>query len=322
MRNMMSVLVLTLAACTGDGSATSVGGLTIQTDSAAYTAIPVGYSQVVVKVRMTFRNAGTTPVIIERCGAQYTEPIYGVRLISPASSEGAAYSRNWACTGNNNSIVIEAGAARTDTLVLRGPNSYDAGLQKYVGVLEGRFRISYGGVESNEFEVRLPDGGVVPNVVRDLGSAIQTDSLLYHLHVRSTSAGLLYDHGAAPVRVTISNPRSDTSFIVTCNGQSGTSLERLQNGVWIPAWSDAVAACFGSVIGIPPNRSADASVYVGGGGAGASISPQFSVPYIPGVYRLVWARIVNGFSMGPPLNFGMPIPIEYRRSNPFAIVDP
>lgn len=321
MRSFMSVVVLALAACLPEkGLVLDPNAVGISTDSAVYTAVPIGYGQVVVRVITTFRNPTLGPVMLDRCTSAATSPIYDVAVTWPVSKAGAGYAPIWACVGNDHPIVVEGGATRTDTIVLRGPNLFDNASQTYLGVIAGRFRIGYGGAGSNEFEIRIPEGGVVPNVVRDLGPAIQTDSLIYHLHSAFTSYGYYYDHGNVPVRATIFNPLPDTSFIVTCNGQSATYLERLDNGIWSPAWSDAVPACLGPVIAIPPNGQAQTAVSVNGGGKGSRILPQYTVPYVPGVYRLVWREIVKGFAMGPPTNLGTPIPIEYRRSNPFALV--
>ena len=53
--------------------------------------------------------------------------------------------------------------------------------------------------------------------------------------------------------------------------------------------------------------------------AGFNGIPQFVVKDIPGVYRIVWYQIVDSFTFQPS-KWGAPVAIEYRRSNPFAIV--
>src|SRR5262249_58627790 len=108
----------------------------------------------------------------------------------------------------------------------------------YRGVLAGTFRISYGGQSSNEFDINLPPGGVVPSVPRDSSAAIQIDSQLVHLILLSP----IYV-AVTPIHVTILNPRSDTSFIVNCDGETRLSLEKQTRTQWAGARSARGPLC-------------------------------------------------------------------------------
>ena len=137
----MSVVLLTAAACGCEIALVDPNAVSIRTDSASYTAVPIGYGQVVVRVVTTFRNPTLGPISLDRCTPTSTSPIYSVAVTWPVSKEGAGYAPTWACVGNDQPIVVAGGATRTDTIVLRGPNRFDNASQTYVGVIAGRFRI-------------------------------------------------------------------------------------------------------------------------------------------------------------------------------------
>jgi hypothetical protein len=312
---IISAFLTVIAGGSCDGARTaSPGDQMLTTDSASYTAIPVGYDQVVVNVVTRFHNTTSAAVSIDRCLPTEHYPPYDVELVRPQSTEGAGYNPSWACVGGVSPIVIAPGETRTDTLTLHGPDAYDNRLGKYLGVLAGTFRVGYGGQYSNEFDIKLPPEGVVPYVPRDLSAAILTDSQLVHLTFQSQSYA-----SRSPIRVTIFNPRPDTSFIVNCRGGTGVSLEKQVGSQWVGAWSNVVLACLSPAIVIPPNGRYETSIALNGGSMGTNVAPRFSVSDIPGVYRLVWSDIVDSFAADGS-TFGKPIAVEYRRSNPFAIV--
>ena len=117
-----------------------------------------------------FENKTGRTIYLARCYPDSPHPIYGVELIGQEDDWGAAYSGAWACVGHENPIAVAAGATRTDTLHITGPNAWPSGSSQHFGVLEGRFRLSYQAqscrsetgcdlpdslARSNEFEVRL-----------------------------------------------------------------------------------------------------------------------------------------------------------------------
>lgn len=308
----LTLLILGGAAACGD-STTSPADLLLTTDSASYTAVSIGSDQVTLKLVMKYRNPTSAPIVLDRCFPSTPYPIYNVELVTPKTGEGAAYAPAWACVGHNNPIVVAAGNTRTDTLVLSGPTGFDSKSGRAIGVLEGTFKIAYGGQHSNEFRVKLPPGGVVPAVPRDLSAAIQTESLLVHMKFSAP----LYSVVPA-IHVTIYNPRPDTSFIVNCGGLTGLILEKQTGNQWVTAWAPGTPACLSPAIVVPPGGRYETSINVYGLPAGNSGQPMFILTDLPGVYRFVWTNIVDSFVF--PGKIGAVIPIELRRSNAFAIV--
>ena len=296
------------------GHPTSPSVPLLTTESTSYTATPVGNYQVNVSVVTRFENKTLRPIVLDRCTSASRSPKYGVSLVRPQNVEGAAYDRIWDCVAGVSPIVVAPDETRIDTLTLLGPTIFQNQAKGYRGILAGTFRISYGGQSSNEFDINLPPGGVVPPVPRDSSAAIQTDSQLVHLRFQSP----VYE-AVPPIHVTMFNPRSDTSFIVNCRGETGLSLEKQNGTQWVPAWSAVVPLCLSPAVAIPPKGQYGTSIDFLGARTGSNVFPQFSVNDIPGVYRFVWLQIVDSFSF-PQGKWGAPVAIEYRRSNPFAIV--
>lgn len=297
-----------LAAC-GDSTATEPSDLILTTDSSSYTATPIGYGQARLDVIATFRNTGTTPVFLERCSSSSRIPMFGVQLVRPSSSEGSGYNNfTWACTGIG-PFEVAAGATRVDTLTLQGPGQTDPKTGKFVGLLEGTFRIGYSGTpSSNEFTIKLPASGIVPYVPRDLTPAIQTDSQLVHMRYRAPVFETI-----VPMHITMYNPRVDSSYIENCGGATGVVLEKQVTGQWIVAWSPTNDACSSPRIIIPPNGHYETPFAIFGAARSSNVAPKFAVDDIPGVYRLVWTQIYDSRT-------GALVPVEQRRSNAFAIV--
>lgn len=156
-RSIAFTALLLAAACRETTSPTAT---LLRTDSTTYTAIAVGFSQVEVRLLTTYRNPSDTAIAMDRCTPKTPYPTYFVDLVAPKSSEGAGYNPGWACVGHDSPIVVGPGAIRTDTITLHGPAGFDPKANKYLGVIEGRFRINYGGQYSNEFTIKLPPGGV------------------------------------------------------------------------------------------------------------------------------------------------------------------
>jgi hypothetical protein len=306
---IMLVLASVCAAACGDSAATAPADILLRTDSASYTASPIGYGQAQLSVIVTLRNSGSTAISLERCSSNSRTPMFGVELVRPSSSEGSGYNNgSWACTGIG-PFEVAAGATRVDTLTLQGPGQYDNATGKYVGLLEGTFRINYfGSPSSNEFTIKLPASGIVPYVPRDLTSAIQTDSQLVHMRYRAP----IYET-IAPMHITMFNPRPDTSYIENCGGATGVGLEKQVGGAWVYAWSPAVPACLSPRILIPPNGHYEMPFAIYGATRSSNFSPKFGVDDVPGVYRLVWSQIYDART-------GALVPVEQRRSNAFAIV--
>lgn len=160
-RTLLILLATAAAWACVNSTPTSPSDLLLTTDSSSYTATPIGYSQVTLRIVTQYRNPAAAAIALDRCFPTSPSPIFDVELVTPKSNDGSGYNPAWACVGHDRPIVIGAGETRIDTLVLRGPNAYDPRLARYLGTLEGTFRIGYGGQRSNEFRVKLPPGGIV-----------------------------------------------------------------------------------------------------------------------------------------------------------------
>ena len=147
--------------------------LPLRTDQATYVAQqerggdkPIYGFNVVIQ----FENKTGRTVYLDRCYPEDPHPIYIVYLIGQEDDWGAAYNHGWGCVGHDDPISVAAGAIRTDTLHIRGPNAWQTYSNQHFGELEGRFSIGYQAqscrnevgcelpyslTRSNEFEVRL-----------------------------------------------------------------------------------------------------------------------------------------------------------------------
>lgn len=304
--------VSAVVACSDAGpSAPSTRLLT--TDSASYVANPIGGNSVDVRVITTLRNASPLPMSLPRCTTDAHSPIYSVEL-TPGEPGTAAYDPAWGCVGGAPPLIVAPGAVRVDTLLLRGP-AFGGSDGKPIGLLEGSFRIVYGGEQSNAFRITLPPSGLLSFVPRDTMAYVQTDSLVLHM----TGGPLVYS-SATPLRMTIYNPRPDTTFIVNCDGLPAI-LEKQVAGAWVAATDGAGPACLSAPIVIPPNARIDTSMAIVGAMPGTNGEPAFKIDYLPGVYRVVIGGMYDSFSYSPPpLKFGNPVPVVYGTSNPFLII--
>lgn len=313
---LLSICVIGAAASCSDALTSPAGVALITTDSSSYTAVSIEGSELQVRVVTTFTNPSSVPDTLARCYPDTPYPIYGVELVSPQSSDGAGYDPTWGCVGHNHQIVVAAHSTRTDTLRLLGPNEYDSSKERFVGVLAGKFRISYGGQKSNVFEIKLPPGGFLPAVPLDLTRPFVILNTVVHLQ----STGGVYV--APPITATLHNGRSDTLFIRNCNGDVVKFLERQDGDAWKPFLGSINPTCLSSPIAVPPGGSWTTTAYVSGAINNPSYALNFpvkTVDELPGVYRFVWSNIftsraaVNGSG-------STTLPESERRSNAFAIL--
>ncbi len=134
-----------LCAC-ADPTGPAREGEPVQTDATVYFARHMGGSgddsQYGFMLVSRFLNAQADTVFLARCYPDTPYPIYGVHSVDTPHSKGAAYSPFWACVGGSDPIVVPPGATRTDTLQVRGPNSWDQSGEP-LGVLEGVFQIGF-----------------------------------------------------------------------------------------------------------------------------------------------------------------------------------
>jgi hypothetical protein len=120
LRTAFTLLITVGIGACGNGGLTQPSDARLTTDSASYTAVPIGYSQVVVRVVTRYRNPTSTPIALDRCYPNSPYPIFGVELVAPKNQEGAGYNPDWACVGNDKPILVGPGESRVDTLTRIG----------------------------------------------------------------------------------------------------------------------------------------------------------------------------------------------------------
>jgi hypothetical protein len=88
-------------------------------------------------------NHSKSPVILGRC---YPAPPYPFYRVMADESGASAYEQPWGYVENNDSIVVQPGETRADTLQVSGPGGWRSdikGGKRYEGRLEGKFRLVY-----------------------------------------------------------------------------------------------------------------------------------------------------------------------------------
>jgi hypothetical protein len=100
-----------------------------------------------------FQNRTATPLYLGRCFPNSPQPLFGVQLASPGTTE-SGYEQVWGCVGHEAQFAVLPGATRTDTLVIEGPNAFPSGSLIGRGVTSGLFRLYY--------DVRLAPGDGAP----------------------------------------------------------------------------------------------------------------------------------------------------------------
>jgi hypothetical protein len=127
------------------------------TDRTRYTAVRAGAGYTFTVVTR-YENRGAAPVYLARCSSRDPHPVYGVRLLEPADSRGAAYDPAWGCVGHDSQFVVAPGAARVDTLHLVGPHAAEDLTGRPLGKLDGRFQLGFDARAARGDDApRLPD---------------------------------------------------------------------------------------------------------------------------------------------------------------------
>lgn len=154
-RTSLSGAVAVLVALSACGDRITAPTPRITTDSASYTATPIGNGRVALRVITRYENPTDAPIELEACGRT---PIYYSRIVAPAIDENP-YSVAWGC-GGGPPVVLEAHSMRTDTLRLTAPNSYIGNTPLGLDGMAGKFQVGFGDRASNTFSIKLPPGFV------------------------------------------------------------------------------------------------------------------------------------------------------------------
>ena len=146
---------------------------------------------------------------------------------------------------------------------------------------------------------------------------LQTDSSRYTL--RETPSGRV----EVEIPYTFENRTGAPVFIVNCHGGFLLVLQKEEGGQWVNAWSRDVPACLHNPIVIDMWAQFSDVVYVSACDPDSNCSPKFKDRNATGVYRIRWSSISALSSFDAYRSpFGEPIPVQFRVSNPFELVDP
>ena len=151
-----------------------------------------------------------------------------------------------------------------------------------------------------------------PTVARDENALFQTDSLRYTLR---EVVGFGYE-----TRITahFTNLTGATAYFVNCNGTTMLHLEKLAGEQWTRAWSPVVPLCLSPPITVASGRSYEFRIPLFAAKPDANAEPKFTVPDIPGVYRIVWSDALSSYDENKQ-PFGTPLSLEQRVSNSFTL---
>jgi len=93
-----------------------------------------------IRLIVQYQNRTGAPIYFGRCGASDSLPIYSIPTAD--GHEESGWTAAWACPYAP-ALEFPAGAVRSDTLLVEGPSAYDGTTHEPIGVLAGRFRLSY-----------------------------------------------------------------------------------------------------------------------------------------------------------------------------------
>ncbi len=151
-RKLRALLVGSLGVVSGCGAGLDIvtsdpANYLLSTDRASYTAVVAGtigsQPQYGFTVITAFTNRAKRMVYLARCAPSSPTPMFSVEMVGSAEPPGPAYNGVWACTGHDQQIPVAAGATRSDTLFLVGPNSFDGATGQPIGALTGAMRLRY-----------------------------------------------------------------------------------------------------------------------------------------------------------------------------------
>ena len=123
----------------------------------------------------------------------------------------------------------------------------------------------------------------------------------------------------ASVPFTYTNSRSDTIFLVNCNGDVSPAIQQLTDTGWANWWIPSMAACMSPPMPIMPGSVYYDTLDIGIGPHAGSYFQQLVEGTGTPQFRLVWHQAMKSFDerFHPRDD---PWPVEDRVSNSFTIV--
>jgi hypothetical protein len=90
------------------------------------------------------------------------------------------------------------------------------------------------------------------------------------------------------VDYSFTNTTELTLFVPVCQQPHPPTLEKLEDGAWVTAYSPAVLLCWEPPMEIAPGSQFTDTLRVHAGLPGSNLYPQLEVSEVSGTYRLVW----------------------------------
>ena len=119
------------------------------------------------------------------------------------------------------------------------------------------------------------------------------------------------------IRYVYSNRTDRVVELSNCNGFVGPSLEKLDSGSWVPAWSPIEALCLTAPVRIAVGAQYRDSLQVVAFDPGQNAGPEFLLDGVDGTYRLIWHRARWGSEEAGATS----MPVRLRVSNSFRLLD-
>ena len=120
---------------------------------------------------------------------------------------------------------------------------------------------------------------------------------------------------------TFDNRTGAAVFIINCGGGFSLALQKQEGGQWVNQWGNIVYSCLSPPIVIDMWAQFSDVVDVSACDPDRNCEPKFKDRNATGVYRILWLSALSSFdAYSSP--FGDAIPIHYRVSNQFELVDP
>lgn len=141
---------------------------------------------------------------------------------------------------------------------------------------------------------------------------LQTDRLVYEMQRDSL------DNLRVEIPFTYHNGTGKTVYLVNCNGSVPPSLQKLEEGQWVDAWSPVMLLCLSQPIQVAPDAVYEDTLRVFAAPQGSNAGPQLEVSGPDGTYRLVWHVPVHDYDFSDPPS-GTPLALENRISNNFEL---
>jgi hypothetical protein len=146
------------------------------------------------------------------------------------------------------------------------------------------------------------------------GNGLTTDAASYEL--REENGGLAFD-----LTITLRNATRQPIHIVNCHGILTPTLEKLVDDAWVTYWTGVTPLCLSPPIVVGRGESYTRELRLWGALPGRNEAPAWAGGDVPGTYRLVLHGLVFNYDEARQ-GFGEPVPVEYRTSNLFALIEP